>query len=693
MADRDLKIVISAVNNAKRQMDEAVGQLNQMSTSMKGVKTSSDSMTTSVFKGTAAYDILRTGIREATAFLKDSFAESLEASRIMAQVATDVKNAGFSYEELAPKIKAYGDAALQLGFDDEKASQSLSKLLLVTKDYSQAVALSNLAMDLSRNKNIDLDAATRQVTLATQGNVKELKLLGIELDENATTADNLKKMQDQLKDSAVSFANTAGGQIQVLTQEYNNLKQKVGDDLTPVMIELLNIVSQQKGTITGFADGFIFLAQSVGYALKGIVGLIDTVGVGVTGFVEYGSKDISIITKGLNKIGIVSDEGKDKVAKWADQYKGAMDIAANSTLDLYNKVPVLTKTLVDNSIALATIKDKSKTSGKALEDLKEVVTKATDEYKTFNEEASNALSELEDNHKESLSSMTLDISRVQKELKDLASTYRTDLASAMSSYNNSTKDNAKSAAEAIVSNQEAIAKLQNNIASGTMAKEDKLAAEAELATRLQAETDNATLIASLSNEIAAVKAYNALSELGQALFDYQQKKALAETEYNESVARIRGEYNERKTALTLELNDLKTKQKEEQVLYEAKRIFIEAQRKEALVISIAFANSSISITKAQIEAEIAYYKQLAEAIKAARSANTSQFSRIQGNVSSIVSTVPNLSRAATEAFTPLKNGQDINGLTLNINTMVGNRQFAEEMGNQIIKTLQLQEQL
>lgn len=370
--NQDLNLTIRAKDEATDTIKKVQKSLTEVTGAQDKAGKSSESMATSVFKGALAYDALRQGVTLAIGFFKDSIAESMEASRIMTQVQTNVKNAGFEYDKLADKLEAYGKNAVQLGFDDEVAAQSISKLLLVTKDYDQARALTNLSMDLARNKNIGLEEATKAITMVTQGNTKALKEYGIELGDTATTADILNEAQKKLKNSATDFATSAAGQAEVLRQEYGNLKQEIGDELMPEVVEFFNLIKENKAVILAFADAFIFLGKSVGFVAKGVVGFGKILATGVSATIESGTKYIANMAGGLNFLGIVSDKTVEKTEKWAQSWHETTEAAAEDALNLYDEIPKLNKSFDGTSEALSKVKNKADSAGGAIEKLKKI---------------------------------------------------------------------------------------------------------------------------------------------------------------------------------------------------------------------------------------------------------------------------------------------------------------------------------
>jgi hypothetical protein len=254
----------------------AASGTDQIAQGMDKAKTSSngffDSTTTGVLKGIASYDLLRQSVTKVVDFLGDSIRESMQASATMALVENNVKNAGIAYDQISGKLKEYANAQIQMGFDDEATALSVSKLLLITHDYSQALALNQLAMDLSRSKGVDLGTATTLIAQVTQGNTRALREYGIGMTENATTADVLAEAHDKLKNAAVAYADSTAGKLDVVTQQWDNMKQEIGDSLQPKLDELFSSFENNLPFIEEFlkvlVGGLELVGEGVGLLLK-----------------------------------------------------------------------------------------------------------------------------------------------------------------------------------------------------------------------------------------------------------------------------------------------------------------------------------------------------------------------------------------------------------------------------------------
>lgn len=138
----------------------------------------------------------------------------------------------------AELIKA-SDATLQLGFDNEATANSMAKFFQRTKNATEAIKLNNLAMDLARAKNIDLESASKAVNMALSGSPKLLKEYGIAVEDNATPLQNLALLQKEVGGQAEAYTKTMKGQTEVLKQNFGEIMESIGTQLLPVLTRFL----------------------------------------------------------------------------------------------------------------------------------------------------------------------------------------------------------------------------------------------------------------------------------------------------------------------------------------------------------------------------------------------------------------------------------------------------------------------
>lgn len=190
-----------------------------------------------------------------------------------------------------------------LAFSDDDLRDSLAVLVTSTKDVTEAQNLQAIAMDLARFKGIDLATASTAVAKASQGSTKEIKALGLELDDTATASDNLLAIQKATAGQAEGYAKTMGGKWEAFNNKLGDVVETIGGALIPVVEGIMDFLL---GTaIPAFGQ----LADILGPVLTPIVGLLGTafqiVGDGIKWFVEHVIGPAIDVIKGL--IGFVKD--------------------------------------------------------------------------------------------------------------------------------------------------------------------------------------------------------------------------------------------------------------------------------------------------------------------------------------------------------------------------------------------------
>jgi hypothetical protein len=430
--------------------------LKQAEEAVKGfagkIKASLDSQAGAFFKAQLSYDGLKTSLKAIGGFLADSVRESMDSARQWALVKQNIDNAGLSYDELKPKIEAVAQASISLGFDDEQTAQSLSKLVLVTNDYQKGLALLTLAQDLSANKGIDLASATKAVTLATQGNTKVLKEYGIEVTDAMSTGEALSLAFDKVKGSAKAVVNP----IDVLTQRYANIKQAVGDKLTPTLNDLGKELDANSGALTQMGEvagnTFAFLLKSAIYISKGVLGAFYSLGAGVDKLIAGLLQGAVLLTEGLHMLGLVSDKTSESVKTLQKNFNDAGDDLINKALDIYK----------DTSKGIGDVGDSSKATSEELKKLggasQSSIQGAKDAKKAF-EDFQKSLLDTRDKVTELATSL-------KEKLSDGLKQFKTDLADIV-------KESRTSLAEIVVKSEGEIKDLQKELSDEQMKAGDQ----------------------------------------------------------------------------------------------------------------------------------------------------------------------------------------------------------------------------
>jgi hypothetical protein len=179
-----------------------------------------------------------------------------EAEASQARLSTAIENTGHSLFEYKDAIDAASKTALQLGFDDEDAADSIAKLTTATGDANKATKDLAIAEDISRARKIDLASATNIVIAAEQGRTGALKRIGIQIDENASKEQTLAALQQTFAGNAEAYSRTSAAGMDRLKNSAENALEAIGAHLGP-MQELLMLAP-------GLHAGFVGLGTAVG---------------------------------------------------------------------------------------------------------------------------------------------------------------------------------------------------------------------------------------------------------------------------------------------------------------------------------------------------------------------------------------------------------------------------------------------
>lgn len=134
-------------------------------------------------------------------------------------------------------------------FSDDDIQVSQKMLLQLNLTSKQVASLTPQIIDLAAAQGVDLATATDTVVNAINGQTKGLKSAGIILEDTGSKTKNLANIQMELvkfTGAAASEMETASGQSKRLANDFDNLKETVGE------------------FIMGAADGFMILMRKIG---------------------------------------------------------------------------------------------------------------------------------------------------------------------------------------------------------------------------------------------------------------------------------------------------------------------------------------------------------------------------------------------------------------------------------------------
>jgi hypothetical protein len=139
---------------------------------------------------------------------------------------------------------------LAFGIADTKLRPALANLARATGDVTEAQKLNNLAIDISAATGKDLENVSLALSKAYNGNLGALTRLGVPLDASIIKSKDFGAATDELQKlfggSAQANTRTYAGQLAILSERFNEIKEDLGVKLIPILkrfLEQINLVA------------------------------------------------------------------------------------------------------------------------------------------------------------------------------------------------------------------------------------------------------------------------------------------------------------------------------------------------------------------------------------------------------------------------------------------------------------------
>jgi hypothetical protein len=215
----------------------------------------------------AGYKLLQFGKASVNAFLA--------SEKAAAQLRTTVDNLGLSYQQ--PAISDYiKKLELQYGIVDENLIPGFQRLLVATKDVSQAQSIFQTAMDISAATGKDLTEVSTTLSKAYLNDTTALSRLGIGLSKaqlkGAKFVDVQKQLNATFSGQATAAASGYVGEMNKLTVAVDQSKEAIGKGL----LDALKTLSGDS-SINTFTANMVKSAETIAGAFNGIARIINTV--------------------------------------------------------------------------------------------------------------------------------------------------------------------------------------------------------------------------------------------------------------------------------------------------------------------------------------------------------------------------------------------------------------------------------
>lgn len=341
--DKQINIIIDAQNRTSGAVSGAQRSLESFKSSVENMQPTFKKMAVA---GTVAFTAIAgiavssfKAFADAEAQLNitnQSLSNSLDnlSKGALAQLKKDTGDLRDGWAGLANAATAAGNAAVKLGFDDEVASRSFAKLFAVTKDVTKSQKEVSLAMDLARFKGISLEEATQKLVMVHSGATKELKLLGLAVDDTATAEQNLDSIHKQVADSANTFALTSAGAMEIIKVQIGNIQESIGGALAPAMTKVFEVITPLIEKFSAWAEknpellSKIILIGGGLAALVAVMGILGTVLPAVIAGFALLTGPIGLIVIGITALALG--------IAWVVTH---WDLLKEKTMEVFNSLP------------------------------------------------------------------------------------------------------------------------------------------------------------------------------------------------------------------------------------------------------------------------------------------------------------------------------------------------------------------
>ena len=261
---KGVQIPIEVIDKFSKQMEDMDRKLGDIGKSAQKQQ--------STFNLLSADIIVKYGREAAGAIVKfglDSIHSFAESEKAIASLNIALKNQGFMTEAYSKALQDNATALQSVTTHSDEAILGTQALLTTFGLAGEKLkTTTKAALDLSAGLGIDLRSATMLLGKAWEGETASLGRYGIKIDETLTGAAAfeavLGKVNSRFGGAAAAEADTYAGRMAILTNRFDDLKEKIGKELLPVAeqwstwlskgIDSVNNLIEPQGKLTNSTD-------------------------------------------------------------------------------------------------------------------------------------------------------------------------------------------------------------------------------------------------------------------------------------------------------------------------------------------------------------------------------------------------------------------------------------------------------
>jgi len=208
----------------------------------------------------------------------DAVQGAMEDQKAQASLAVALRNTTGATEEAIDANSRFLDSLeLQVAIDNDELIPALKTLVTATGNLSKAQGLLALSTDVAAASGMDIGSVAKIIAKAQGGQLEALKKLNLGLDLSKIKAGDsvavFKELAEVTKGQAEAAANTFAGKLTTLKLRFNQVSERVGYALIPVLEKL---VDRMESEVFPAIEKFIRLnQQEIVDAFSGTIALAE----------------------------------------------------------------------------------------------------------------------------------------------------------------------------------------------------------------------------------------------------------------------------------------------------------------------------------------------------------------------------------------------------------------------------------
>jgi len=256
----EVVVAIKGVDEASSAMDKvraSLGVFSGVIGDLGGGFTSLGNVI-SGFAGAGVMGACSAAIGEVVKGLQDCFKSATQSEEVWMRLAATVERSGTSWESVRGQVEAFALSAEKMSrFSDEQVAQAMKTLMDHGMKLDEAMKAMTQTMDLAAAKQVSLSEAANAVGKAYIGMERPLRSMGVILDESVPKgkefAASMEMISQKFGGAAQADVESYAGKQQQVANAMDNLKEKIGSALIPVM----NSLQEMWGKVVLGADQFV----------------------------------------------------------------------------------------------------------------------------------------------------------------------------------------------------------------------------------------------------------------------------------------------------------------------------------------------------------------------------------------------------------------------------------------------------